>query len=202
MLRIGLTGGIGSGKSTVSKIFTVLGVPVYDSDTSAKILMNSSPELRLGIVGIFGDSAYSGGVLDRGYLSSRVFSDKRLLTRLNSLVHPAVITDFMIWSSAMESMGYPYVVHESAILYESGVSGIMDHVICVSSPLSMRISRTVQRDSVSAESVGMRISNQMDASELALRSDYVINNDETELLIPQVLRLDKLFRDEDRGSGS
>lgn len=194
MLRIGLTGGIGSGKSTVSRMFATLGIPVYDADSSAKRLMNGSGELKARIIGIFGAEAYDEGTLDRAYIASRVFSNKVLLAELNAVVHPAVTDDFLKWVADRESDGFPYVMHESAILFESGISKLMDRTVTVSSPVGIRVARAAERDGSNPEAVRARIANQMDDAERETRADYIIRSGEHDLLMPQVLELDKIFR--------
>ncbi len=194
MLRIGLTGGIGSGKSTVSRMFAALGIPVYDADTAAKQLMNTSSELRGRIVGLLGAQAYKGGTLDRAFVASRVFSDKALLHGLNSIVHPAVIEDFKEWARQKESEGSPYVIHESAILFESGMNVLTDRVVTVSAPVEVRIKRAAARDGSDPGKVRARMANQMEDAGRESRADYVIHSGESDILMPQVLELDKIFR--------
>lgn len=194
MLRIGLTGGIGSGKSTVARLFGTLGVPVYDTDSVAKRLMDTDEELQCKIAVLFGERAYACGCLDRAYLASRAFTDRSLLRQLNAIVHPAVIDDFEEWSETMESEGHAYVVLESAILFESGFDEWMDYSVTVNAPVDLRIRRIVERDCSDPDKVRARIANQMDDAERELRADYVINNDEGDMLMPQVLELDKIFR--------
>ncbi len=194
MLRIGLTGGIGSGKSTVSRMFAALGVPVYDSDSAAKRLMVTSPELISSIVGLFGSHSYRDGILDRAYLASRVFTDEDLLRELNALVHPAVADHFRKWASEMDSEGYPYVIHESAILFESGLAVSMDYTVTVSAPVEVRIARAVLRDASDPEKIKARMAHQMDDAEREALADYVIHSGEYDILMPQVIELDKIFR--------
>lgn len=194
MLRIGLTGGMGSGKSTVARLFAMLGAPVYEADSEAKRLMNASPELIAGIRRTFGDRSYVGGSLDRGYIASRVFNDKTLLHQLNSMVHPAVGADFEMWAAEREADGFPYAVQESAILFESGFDRLMDYTVTVSAPIELRLCRAVARDGSEPSRVRERMANQMDDRERESRADYVIANGESDLLMPQVLELDKIFR--------
>lgn len=194
MLRIGLTGGIGSGKSTVARIFATLGVPVYDTDAAAKRLMNDSPKLKAKIIGLFGPCAYKDDALDRSFIAARVFSDKAQLHTLNSVVHPAVIGDFNKWASAREAEGCAYVIHESAILFESGLGELVDYTVTVASPVELRVMRAVGRDRSDPDSVRARIANQMDDAKRESLADYVIYNGERDLLVLQVLKLDKIFR--------
>ena len=185
-LVIGLTGGIGSGKSVVAKIFETLGIPVYNADTEARRLMNSDPGLKAGIISLFGAKAYGAGGLDRKYLSSIVFDDPAKLEELNRLVHPATIRDAEQWRQRQQS---PYVIKEAALLFESGANRSLDAVIGVSAPEELRISRVMARDGISREEVMKRIQRQMDERKKMALCDQVIFNDEKELLIPQVLSI-------------
>ena len=184
VLRVGLTGGIGSGKSTVAQIFEVLGIPVYYADIAAKRLMNEDEELRSAITNIFGKEAYSNNILDRKYLSSIVFSDPAKLTSLNSLVHPATKKDVEAW---MQQQTSPYAIHEAALIFEAKVSERLDRVIGVSSPIELRIKRAMERDKVDRDEVLKRMKQQLDEDLKMSKCDIVLINDEQQLLIPQVL---------------
>jgi dephospho-CoA kinase len=186
VLRVGLTGGIGSGKSTVAQIFEVLGIPVYYADIAAKKLMNENAELRSAIANIFGKGAYSNNILDRKYISSIVFSDPAKLKALNSLVHPATKKDGEAW---MQQQTSPYAIHEAALIFEAKVSERLDKVIGISSPLHLRIKRAMERDKVNRDEVLKRMDQQLDEEIKMSRCDFVIMNDEQQLLIPQVLDL-------------
>lgn len=190
MLRIGLTGGIGSGKSTVARIFIVLGIPVYNADDAAKRLMTEDEELKNKIINLFGEESYTKGVLNRKYLSSLVFNDKEKLKLLNSLVHPATIKDAIEW---MKKQNAPYTIKEAALIFESGFNKLLDFVIGVKAPLSLRIERTMQRDKVTTAQVEARIKLQMAEEEKMNLCDFIIVNDEEQMLIPQVLALHKKF---------
>ena len=190
MLRIGLTGGIGSGKSTVARIFSVLGIPVYDSDTASKRLMAEDEMLKDKIIQSFGKESYTNGRLNRKYLSEQVFSDPKKTDLLNSIVHPATIKDAEEW---MKKQNSPYLIKEAALIFESGSNRFLDKVIGVSSPLSLRMERTMKRSNISAEQVKTRINLQMDEEEKMALCDYIIVNDEQQMLIPQVLLLHKKF---------
>ena|SRR5665213_1208387 len=146
MLRIGITGGIGSGKSTVSNIFSVLGIPVYDSDSASKRLMEEDTELKKKIIQSFGEESYSKGNLNRKYLSEQVFTDQKKIELLNSIVHPATIKDAEEWMIKQKA---PYTIKEAALIFESGSNKLLDLVIGVSSPLPLRIERTIQRGNIS-----------------------------------------------------
>lgn len=190
MLRIGLTGGIGSGKSTVAHIFDVLGIPVYSADDASKRLMAEDPELKKNIINSFGKESYAGGELNRKYLSDQVFNDHKKIELLNSLVHPATIKDAEQW---MKKQNAPYIIKEAALIFESGSNKLFDFVIGVKSPLLLRIQRSIQRDNVTAEQVEARMKMQMDEEEKLSLCDFIIINDEKQMLIPQVLLLHEKF---------
>jgi len=186
MLRIGLTGGIGSGKSTVAQIFEVLGIPVYYADAEAKRLMNSDTELKNSIIKNFGEDAYKDGLLNRAFLSTIVFSNQEKLTLLNSLVHPATIKDGEAW---MEKQITPYAIHEAALIFEAGVAQRLDYVIGVSAPLPLRLKRAMSRDKVTKDEIIKRMQRQIDEETKMKLCDFVIINDEQQLLILQVIDL-------------
>ena len=190
MLKIGLTGGIGSGKSTVAHIFEVLGIPVYYADRAAKKLMTENEELKASIISAFGIAAYANGNLNREYIARQVFNNDKKIELLNSLVHPATIEDAAEWIKIQNA---PYVIKEAALIFESRSNQELDYVIGVRSPLALRIQRAMDRDNISADKVKARMDKQMD-EELKLQlCDYVIVNDEQGMLIPQVLTLHELF---------
>ena len=186
VLRVGLTGGIGSGKSTVARIFEVLGIPVYYADIAAKRLMNEDAALRSAITDLFGREAYSNNILDRKYISSIVFSEPSKLALLNSLVHPATKKDAEAW---MQQQTVPYAIHEAALIFEAKVSERLDQVIGVSSPLELRIKRAMERDKVGRDEILKRMRQQLDEDLKMSKCDFVLINDEQHLLIPQVLDL-------------
>ncbi len=187
MLKIGLTGGIGSGKSTVAKVLEVLGVPVYYADEAAKELMHSNELLKQQLILHFGREIYfEDGQLNRKHVSSIVFNNKEKLELLNSLVHPATIADAKEWFSKQQS---PYVVKEAALLFESGTAEGLDYVIGVTAPAALRIKRVMDRDRVTADEVKGRIANQVDEALKMKLCDFVLHNNEQELLLPQVLAL-------------
>jgi len=191
MLKIGLTGGIGSGKSTVAKIFEQLGVPVYYADTEAKRIMNEDPILTAELILHFGKEVFVDGKLNRKYLSSLVFNDKKKLDLLNSLVHPATIRNSEQWMQQQQS---PYAIKEAALIFESGSQDQLDYVIGVSAPETLRIQRTIQRDNITREAVKDRIQNQLSESIKMRLCNFVIINDEQQLVIPQVIELDMKIR--------
>lgn len=188
MVLIGLTGGIGSGKSTVAKVFETLGIPVYYADDAAKRLMNTNEKLKQEIIKHFGIESYKDGTLNRPYIASLVFTNKEKLRLLNSLVHPVTIEDSQKWVLQQIS---PFVIREAALLFESGANKGLDFVIGVSAPLPLRIQRVIQRDSLSKEEIEQRISRQMDEEEKLKKCDFLILNDEKQLVIPQVLDIHK-----------
>lgn len=193
MLKIGLTGGIGSGKSTVAAIFEVLGIPVYRADDASKRLLQDDPELRAHVTEHFGAAAYPNGILNRKYLADRVFSDPRQLATLNHLVHPATIRDAREW---MERQTAPYVIKEAALIFETGSDEDLDKVIGVYSPAALRVRRVMERDGVTREEVISRMDRQISETVKMRLCDYVINNDGQELVIPQVLKLHEIFLQE------
>ncbi len=190
ILRVGLTGGIGSGKSTVAQIFEVLGVPVSYADREAKRLMNQDPDLRAQIISHFGAEAYTGGTLNRSWMAAHVFSDPSKLEMLNALVHPATIRDGERWMLSLAGQT-PYAIREAALIFESASAARLDFVIGVYAPLSLRIQRTMQRDHLTREQVFQRMQYQID-EEIKMRlCDAVIHNDGLQAILPQVLALHK-----------
>ena len=186
MIRIGLTGGIGSGKSTVAKVFEVLGIPVYYADDAAKKLMNEDEELKEKIKKEFGESIYKEEKLDRKKLADIVFTSPEKLNLLNALVHPATLKDAETW---MQKQTTPYCIKEAALIFESGVHEHLDYVIGVTAPAPLRILRTMQRDGITKEEVMARMDKQLDDSIKIKLCDFVIQNDEQEMILPQVLAL-------------
>lgn len=186
MLRVGLTGGIGSGKTTVSEIFQTIGIPVYNADSEAKRLMNNDPEIRNAIINAFGEESYKGTDINRSFLVSNVFYDEQKLAVLNSIVHPATIADAQRW---MTHQTGAYALKEAAIIFETGTEKYLDYVIGVTAPEKLRIERIMKRDNRSEEEVYKWMSRQMDEKEKISKCDFVIYNDEQQMLIPQVLAL-------------
>lgn len=185
MFKVGITGGIGVGKTTVCKVFELLGVPIYYSDDAAKTVLETQ-NVKTKIVEAFvSDVLTSDGALDKKKLAAIVFNDKTKLAILNSIVHPAVDTHFKQWMSSHTNA--PYIIKEAAILFESGASLAMDKVITVSAPLELKIQRAMMRDTSTREQIEERIKNQLSDNEKIKRSDYVIYNDNQQLVIPQVI---------------
>lgn len=170
---VGITGGIGSGKSTAAKFFEELGIPVYNSDTRAKIIQNENSEVKVKIIKAFGEDSYNEYGLNKPYLSKQVFQNNEKLNILNSIVHPAVFQDFENWKKAQKS---DIVMKEAAILIESGSYKDCDVVISVVVDLETRIARTVERDGLSREEILARINNQISDEERIAKSDFIIDN--------------------------
>lgn len=191
MRIIGITGGIGSGKTTVAKLFSLLGIPVYSADDAAKEIMRKDPLLVQQIKDTFGAEAYSeDGSLNRKYIANIVFNDKEQLEKLNSLVHPATIRDSEEWAKRQNT---PYVIKEAALMFETESFHHVDRVIMVYAPQALRIHRVMQRDGVGRDDVLARMHKQMDEKIKLKLADHVVYNDEQQMVIPQVLALHKQF---------
>ncbi len=194
-LAVGITGGIGAGKSTVARMFAMLSIPVYYADDRAKWLMANDEELKAKIVQAFGEEAYSEqGVLNRTFLADKIFSNPALTERINGLVHPAVGEDFRRWSEQQQSS---YVLKEAALLFESGSYKELDKVINVSSPLKVRVTRILTRDPHrTLEQVNSIIDKQLPDEDKNQRADFVIKNTDSHMIIPQVLDIHKRLLEE------
>lgn len=188
MFKIALTGGIGSGKTTVAKIFEVLGIPVYYADTQAKKLMQTKPELIEKIQMLFGNESYTNGQLNRKFIAQQIFKEKEKLQKLNAIVHPYTIEHADKW---LNEQNTPYAIKEAALIFESGTQGDFDKVIGVFAPKNLRIQRTMQRDDISHEEVKERMMHQIDDEIKVKLCDEVIINDEQKMIVPQVLALHK-----------
>ncbi len=197
MLKVGLTGGIGSGKSTVAKIFNVLGIPVFDADSEAKKLMETPP-IRTAIQLTFGAATYTNNQLNRKVLSDIVFSDAVKLAALNAIVHPATITAARQW---MERQKAAFVIKEAALLFEAGTTSGLNYIIGVTAPKAMRIERVVQRDNSSQQMVESRMDKQMDESLKMKLCDFVLHNNGQQLLTTQVLNVYHQLLALEKGSG-
>lgn len=189
-IRVGITGGIGSGKSTVCRVFKILGIPVYAADDRAKWLMLNDSDLKLQLTESFGPETFlQDGTLNRSFLAQKVFSDPEKVKMINSLVHPAVGKDFKSWA---EKQTAPYLLKEAALLFETGASKELDKVINVSSPLKIRMARVLMRDPHRDESqVNQIINQQLPDEKKNELADFVIKNTENKLLIPQILEIHK-----------
>ena len=186
MMIVGLTGGIGSGKSTVANMFRELGVPVYNSDVEAKNLMNSSATIKKEIQGLLGEQSYLDGKLNRDYVAKKVFGNKGLLKALNCIVHPAVRGHFLGWSKSQKAQ---YVIQEAAIIFENGNREFYDKIILVTAPIPARISRVMHRDGSTEAQVEQRIKNQLPDSQKEKYSDFIIANIELEKTQLEVMRI-------------
>jgi dephospho-CoA kinase len=188
MLKIGITGGIGSGKSTVAKVFESLGIPVYYADDAAKRLMQEDPELKNQIINLFGVNAFILGKLNRPWISAQVFGNPEKVNALNAVVHPATIRDAHEWMSRQHT---PYTLKEAALIFESGSEKELDYVIGVDAPQELRIQRVIERDNTNREAILQRMNNQLDETEKIKRCDFIIHNDGNQMVIPQVIALHK-----------
>ena len=192
-LKIGITGGIGSGKTLVSKVFALLGVPVYDADSRAKWIANFHPDVKKEIIEAFGEESYLDAKLNTRFLAGIVFKDKGKTEKLNSIIHPRVGEDFSNWVA--KHSNYPYLLKEAALMYESDSYKSLDKIIVVSAPMDIRIKRVVLRDPQRTEAeVKDIIDKQLPENEKLGRADFIVYNDEKQLLIPQVVELDKVFK--------
>jgi dephospho-CoA kinase len=192
MLTVGITGGIGSGKSTVCKVFRVLGVPVFQADTVARNLQNEDPLIQSGLTDIFGPGIYdSYGNLNRKKIAEIIFNDKLLLDKVNNLIHPAVHLEFEKWKKSKST--FPYVLYEAAILFETGSYRSFDYVIMVMTEEKERIARVMERDSVSEEAIKQRMLFQMPDTQKIKLADFVIENNDNQMIIPKILELNKIL---------
>lgn len=190
MLKVGITGGIGSGKSTVCQVFETLGIPVFYADKAARELTESDPSIIQGMKSLFGAEVYVDGKLDRKKVAEAAFANRGILEQMNEIIHPATIAHAKKWAEVQTT---PYAIKEAAIFFESGSDKDMDVMIGVYAPKEMRIERTMQRDNISREKVLERMARQMDEEEKMKRCDHVITNDGKTAIIPQVLQLHELL---------
>ena len=191
MLKVGITGGIGSGKSTVCALFEVLGIPVFYADEAARSLMDTDPALKTSIAALFGEAIYVNGRLDRPAVSQAVFGNPEKLAALNALVHPASVAAAERWLTMQTA---PYAIKEAAIFFESGTHTGMDVMIGISAPEGLRIERAMKRNGMSRDEVLARMARQMTEAEKMSRCDYIIVNDDRQAVLPQVLALDEKLR--------
>jgi len=190
MLKVGLTGSIGSGKSTVAKVFEMLGVPVYFTDIEAKLILNEQDIVSL-VVEKLGTDILFENEIDRKKLASRIFNDIEALQWLNSVIHPRVRKNFFSWVESNSQ--YPYIIQESAIMLETGFSTYFNKIVVVTCPLEERISRVLSRDKMTREQVMERLENQWPEELKVQKADYIIENDDRKLAIPQILELHEIF---------
>lgn len=195
-LKIGITGGIGTGKSTVCHIFSLFKIPIYDADSRAKYLIANDLELKIAIKNTFGKESFEeDGNINRIFLAQKVFNNPNELAKLNALVHPAVRKDALLWAEKLEGKT-PYWLKEAALLFESGSYKELDKIIVVTAPLDLRIERVLKRDTHrSAADIEAIISKQLSEEEKIGRANFVIVNDNSQSLIEQVLKLDSIFRE-------
>lgn len=192
MYKVGITGGIGTGKSTVCRIFSILGIPCYDADTRAKWLTENHPGIRQALIKQFGVEVFAGGVLNRAFLAAEAFKDASKTNLLNEIIHPAVREDFIEWTDAQT--GAPYVLKEAALLYEAGSYKELDTMIVVTAPLELRLKRVLKRDTQRTEKQVLDIINRQWPDEKKVEmSNHIIINDEQSLLVPQVIALHQQF---------
>lgn len=191
MLKVGITGGIGTGKTVVAKIFETIGVPVYYADTAAKTIINTDPTIKQNIIAQFGPDSYVHNKLNTPYISGIVFKDNNKLQTLNNITHPVVIQDARDWLLKQRSS---YALKEAALLFESGSYKDLDIIIGVASPLETRIERVMERDNISREAVLQKMDKQMNEEEKIAKCDFVIYNNDIQLVIPQVLALNKILQ--------
>jgi dephospho-CoA kinase len=192
MLKIGITGGIGSGKTTVCRVFELLGIPIFYADTVAKLIMNTDPVLKEEILKTFGEKSYSmDGVLNRAHLSSIVFNNESELNKLNALVHPAVFRAFDKWLAIHHDA--PYIIKEAALLFETKSYTMCDLSVLVVSPEAFRVRRVIARDGISQDEIVLRMKRQFSDEQKMKLADHILFNDENQLLIPQILELDQQF---------
>jgi dephospho-CoA kinase len=196
MIKIGITGGIGSGKSIICEVFKKLGVPIYNADVRAKTLTNEDKLIRKKLISKFGSSLYKNNELDRSMLADIIFKDNTALAFVNSVIHPAVELDFINWSNQYEYKAY--IINEAALHFESGVYKKMDKMITVYAPVDLRIKRVMMRNTITQEQVINRINNQLPDKEKMKRSDFVIYNDEQQGVLEQVINLHNIFTESDK----
>lgn len=186
VFKLGITGGIGSGKTSVCRVFNILGIPVFSADQEARVIMEMEDGVIRRINSIAGRDLYAGGSLDRKELATLIFNNHALLEKVNSLVHPIVIDHFLRWEKVQSS---PYVIMEAAILFESGASKYVDKIAVIIASPEERLKRVIQRSNLTKEQVLKRMRNQMDDEERTKLSDYVISNSENDMIIPEILKI-------------
>lgn len=191
MLKVGITGGIGSGKSVISNVFELLGIPVFNSDVQAKILMNDDQSVRADLIELLGDNAYDDNGLNRTFLRKKIFENDQLLTQVNQIVHPAVRNYFTTWIKKNEDA--PYIIQEAAILIESGAYNKLDYLILIYAPEEIRLKRTIKRDKTSRENVKNIIAKQLPDEQKKEQADLIIYNYNSNLVVPQILNIHQML---------
>lgn len=188
MLKVGVTGNIGSGKSLVCAVFASLGVPIFNADLEARKLMETNPELRKSILNLLGPDSYQGGQLNRPYIASRIFRDKELLNSVNELVHPLVQQEARQWFNSLPKE-VPYALQEAALLIESGSYKLLDHLILITAPQKIRLTRVERRDQSSSTMILERMNAQMNEDKKIILANSIIVNDGSILLLPQIQKI-------------
>lgn len=186
MIVVGLTGGIGSGKTTIGKEFESFGIPIYIADDEAKALMNRSKVIKRKLTQLFGKSAYKDGILNRPYLASKIFNDKRLLVKMNAIVHPKVASHFKRWLKKQDS---PYIIKEAAIIFENNMQNQYDFIITVVADKDLRIERVKHRDNASEDKIKAIMENQLTDDEKIVKSDFVIENNDLDIAKKQAAEI-------------
>ena len=189
MIKLGITGGIGSGKSYVSRLLESWGIPVYDTDREAKRLTLTHPEIRRELIDLLGEEVYCGQQLNKTLLAGYLFASRAHAERVNHIIHPRVYEDFLLWADGLKQQGRELVGMESAILFESGFDRAVDRVLMVYAPLEIRISRAMERDGVPEERVRERIAAQMDEELKCKRADFILTNDGINPVEPQLRQI-------------
>jgi len=191
MIKLGLTGGIGSGKTTVAKVFETIGVPIFYADDEAKKFLYNN-EVKQKLIELFGSKVIDDkGEVYKPELANIVFNDSESLKKLNSLIHPLLIREFKNWVEKKKNNNFPYVIMEAAILFDAGFDVYVDKVLCVSAPLDTRISRVVSRDGTTKEQVFSRINNQMSDQERESKSDFIIHNLNSDMIVDNIIQINK-----------
>lgn len=192
MIKVGITGGIGSGKSTACKVFRALGIPVFEADAEARKLQNTDPVIRQQLIELFGTDVYlQDQTINRKFLAPIVFNNPNLLLKLNEIIHLVVRKAFYDW---YEKQDAPYILHEAAILFETGFYKMMDKTITIATDENQRIERVMKRDGVTDQQVIARLRNQWTDEERIKHADFVIHNNDDELIVPQIITIDKKIR--------
>ncbi len=187
MIKVGVTGGIGSGKTIVCKVFASLGVPVYNADEAARMLTDTNSNIQKKLIALFGNKIYNESGINRKLMSSLIFSDKRLLEEVNQIIHPYVKQNFIQWTA--NYIGKDYVIQEAAILFESGSDELVDKCITVTAPIDIKMERLLLRNGMTEKRINEIMSNQWPDEKKIQRSDFIINNDEKSLILPQILSI-------------
>jgi len=194
MLKVGITGGIGSGKSLICTAFSQLGIPIYFADYEAKQLIKANPEIRAGLINLFGEAIYlPSGEIDRKKIASAIFNNKELISKINSIIHPRVRARYEQW--LMQYQYIPYTLHEAAITFETGLYKTMDYMILVTAPEAVRIQRVAQRDNSSKEDILNRMKNQWPDEKKIPLAHFIIENDDHHLVLPKIIEIDKKLKE-------